>query len=181
MCLVNLETRSMGQQGNSWEAFGCVPCSALGLRGRRQELKLWLCQSCSKIALWDGVHVACRAQGPSKGAASAALGHPGVQGCPDFTGWVKEVSALADGPWPGVCWRWQSCTWAAALGYHTASDLFPERVPLLYKQSYIFFLKLYSPLIQILIIVPYHAQCVSAALRKLSLVANLTPANSQSC
>lgn len=43
------------------------------------------------------------------------------------------------------------------------------------------FLKLYSPLIQFLIIIPYHAQCVSAALRKLSLVVNLTPANSQSC
>ena len=66
-------------------------------------------------------------------------------------------------------------------GYHTTSDLFPEYVPLLYEKSHILFLKFYSPLIQFLIIIPYHARCVSVALRKLSLVVNLTPENSQSC
>lgn len=103
----------------------------------------------------------------------------GFMGCPDFTDCMKEVlpgqmghgqvSAEDDGAVPGLL------PWGI-----TASHLFPEYVPLLYKQSHIFFLKLYSPLIQFLIIVPYHAQCVSAALRKLSLVVNLTPANSQS-
>ena len=162
-----------------------MPCSAWGLWGRRQELKLWICLNCSKIVLWDGAHIARRAQSSSQESCpppGQRLGNPGVYGVSRFHIYlVKQVSTLADGPRPGLCWSWTSCTWTTAPGYHTTSDLFPEYVPLSYKQSHILFLKLYSPLIQFLIIIPYHAQCVSAALRKLSLVVNLTPANSQSC
>lgn len=156
-----------------------MPCPARGLWGRRQELKLWIHLNGSKIVLRDGAHIACRAQSSSQGIPwppVQRLGDPGV-----YTYWVKYVSALADGPWPGLCWRWTSCTWTPVPGYHTTSDQFPEHVPLFYERSHILFLKLYSPLIQFLIIIPYHAQCVSAALRKLSLVVNLTPANSQGC
>ena len=76
---------------------------------------------------------------------------------------------------------WTSCTWTTEPGYQTTAGLFPEYVPLLYEQSHTLFLKLYSNLIQFLIIIPHHAQCVSAPLWKLSLVVNLTPANSQKC
>lgn len=110
-----------------------------------------------------------------KGAASAAPGAPWGLGVPRF-------HRLGEG---GLCHGQVSAEGGGAvpelLPWGITQHLFPGDVPLLYKQSHIFFLKLYSPLIQFLIIVPYHARCVSAALRKLSLVVNLTPANSQSC
>lgn len=79
---MNLETRSMGQEVNNQEASSCVSCSVWGLWGRRQELKLWICLNCRRIVLWDGAHVARRAQSSTHKSCSPPgqqLGDPGLQ------------------------------------------------------------------------------------------------------